>query len=534
MTECKNCKKNFVITQEDIEFYKQFDVPKPKMCPECRMVRRFLERNPKTLYYRKCNLSGKQTLSQYHKDHLFPVYSPESWWGDAWDGLDYGMDFDFNRPFFEQFRELKNKVPHLALFNTQGTIENSDYNNCTAYLKNCYLIAESDYCEDCYYSNLLKKSNDIVDCSVCYDSELCYECTDCNGCKNLFYSRDCQNCHDGYFLDNCLGCENCIGCINLRHKKYMIFNKQYSKEEYEKLKEEMNLDTREGIEELQNMSGNFFVTQPHRFIAAEQNQNCYGDHLFNSKNAYYCFDSKDLEDCRYCAKLSLGVKNSMDYNSWGNKAELIYQCTSFGDNSYNCKFCANCQTNMNNCDYCAECFSCSDCFGCVGLKKQKYCIFNKKYSEGGYHKLREQIIEHMKKTGEWGEFFPLDTVAFGYNESMAIDVFPLTKDEALSKGYKWYEEEKTTSEAKGENIFMCSCGKNFKIIPQEANFYKKLNIPTPEKCPACRHKERVAKRRPLKLWSRTCNKCNTEIQTSYSPNRPEKVYCEKCYLEEVY
>ena len=28
-------------------------------------------------------------------------------------------------------------------------------------------------------------------------------------------------------------CEHCFGCVALQHKKYCIFNKQYTKEEYE-------------------------------------------------------------------------------------------------------------------------------------------------------------------------------------------------------------------------------------------------------------------------------------------------------------
>ena len=31
-----------------------------------------------------------------------------------------------------------------------------------------------------------------------------------------------------------------------------------------------------------------------------------------------------------------------------------------------------------------------------------------------------------------------------------------------------------------------------------------------------------------------CDKCKTEIQTSYPPDRPEIVYCEDCYKQEVY
>lgn len=36
------------------------------------------------------------------------------------------------------------------------------------------------------------------------------------------------------------------------------------------------------------------------------------------------------------------------------------------------------------------------------------------------------------------------------------------------------------------------------------------------------------------LYARECAKCATQIQTSYSPDRPEIVYCEQCYLKEVY
>ncbi|MEK7529046.1 MAG: hypothetical protein AAB592_04730, partial [Patescibacteria group bacterium] len=178
MPICKQCEKDFLIRDEDREFYKKIKVPEPKNCPDCRLIRRFMERNPKTLYYRTCDATGKKILSQYHQGQPFPVYGPELWWSDDWDGLEYGRDLDFKRPFFEQFLELKNATPHLSLFNTVGTIENSDYNNCTAYIKNCYLIAESDYCEDSYYSNLLKKCTSVVDCSVCYEDELCYECID--------------------------------------------------------------------------------------------------------------------------------------------------------------------------------------------------------------------------------------------------------------------------------------------------------------------------------------------------------------------
>lgn len=514
-------------------FYKKFEVPDAQNCPDCRLIRRFLERNAKHLYYRTCDATGKKTLSQYHADQPFPVYSPEAWWGDSWEALNFGRDFDFSRGFFEQFRELKYVTPHCALFNTESTNANSTYTNCTAYLKNCYLVAETDHCEDCYYGNLLKKCLSCVDCSICYDDEVCYECVDCNNCYNLRYSQDCQNCKDSFFLKNCIGCENCIGCMNQRHKKYMIFNKECSREEYEKSRAAFALDTQKGVDSLRARSCEFFKTQPHKYAIAEQNQNSVGDHLYNSKNSYFCFDSKGLEDCRYCAKLSLGVKSSMDYNSWGNQSELMYECCGCGDHCYGLKFCAMCQSDVKNCEYSYELFSCADCFGCVALKRKKYCILNKQYSSGDYKTLRAKIIKHMKAHGEYGEFFPINIGAFAYNESIAMDTFPLTREEALKKGFKWRDEILQENAAQADAL-QCLCGKYYRLIPQELKFYEQYEVPLPSKCAACRHRSRMELRNPLQLWMRDCSKCGNGIQTSYAPYKPEIVYCEKCYLKTVY
>ena len=78
----------------------------------------------------------------------------------------------------------------------------------------------------------------------------------------------------------------------------------------------------------------------------------------------------------------------------------------------------------------------------------------------------------------------------------------------------------------------------------ELSFYKKMNLPLPHLCPNCRHYQRLKQRNPLKLWHRQCmcdktnhdheDKCVTEFETSYTPNKPEIIYCEKCYQQEVY
>ena len=89
------------------------------------------------------------------------------------------------------------------------------------------------------------------------------------------------------------------------------------------------------------------------------------------------------------------------------------------------------------------------------------------------------------------------------------------------------------------------CTEAFKIIEPEYQFYQRMNLPLPRLCPNCRHYLRLKQRNPLKLWHRTCmcdktnhfhkdDHCTVEFETSYAPERPEIVYCEKCYQQEVY
>lgn len=81
-----------------------------------------------------------------------------------------------------------------------------------------------------------------------------------------------------------------------------------------------------------------------------------------------------------------------------------------------------------------------------------------------------------------------------------------------------------------------NCQKNFKIVKQKLDYYRKHVIPVPQECPDCRYSARIKLRSPRRLWHRQCMNegCNNEFETTYSPDRPEKVYCEECYHKEIY
>ncbi|MBI4975518.1 hypothetical protein HZC20_02465 [Candidatus Peregrinibacteria bacterium] len=78
-----------------------------------------------------------------------------------------------------------------------------------------------------------------------------------------------------------------------------------------------------------------------------------------------------------------------------------------------------------------------NCFACVSMMRNEYCILNKQYTKEEYEELVLWIVEHMKTTGEWDEFFPMKISLFGYNKCSAQMYSPMTKEEVTAKGLKW-------------------------------------------------------------------------------------------------
>jgi len=146
----------------------------------------------------------------------------------------------------------------------------------------------------------------------------------------------------------------------------------------------------------------------------------------------------------------------------------------------------------------------------------------------------------MRKTGEWGEFFPSAISPFKYDETVAQEHF--TKRVAPQEQSTFSSELKSApadisdvaNDILNAALACATCKKSFRVIPQELKFYREMKLPIPRKCPLCRYSERYNFRRPRKLFTHQCAKCKTEIKSCYSSDRPEIIYCEKCYLKEVY
>ena len=265
--QCQNCKKDFVIEQDDFNFYEKIKVPEPTWCPECRMIRRLTSVNSWFLYYRNCDKCNARTLSMYPPDQKITVYCQPCWWSDKWDGTEYAMDYDSSRPFLAQLKELTEKTPYVALETTYLSLKNSEYCNAIAYSKNCTLTTWADYCENVCYSSILNTLKFSSDCIRGFFSELCYGSIGFSRCYRMFFSDECDDCVDVWFSRNCYGCTNCIGCVNLSGASNCIFNIKYSKEEYNKKLKEYDLESWSNIEKLKKESEKFWLTKPYRAVS---------------------------------------------------------------------------------------------------------------------------------------------------------------------------------------------------------------------------------------------------------------------------
>lgn len=541
---CKASGEKFEISDKEIEFCKKMGFPLPTLSPTERFRELMAFRNEWKLYRRKCDATGEEILSAYAKDSPYKVYKNSVWWGDTWDATEYGRDYDFNKTFFEQFKELQLAVPHegTSIFNC----ENCDYNGHIRESRNCYLNSLVAKCEDLYYSYWMVNDKNVFDSMNTNDSTLCYYCAKVNNSYGCAFLEEANNCTDCYFCYQVHGCKNCIFSSNIANKSYYAFDKKCTKEEFEEIKKKYINGSFKSLEEGKKVFEEMRKNAKQRAVHNLNCENVTGDHLYNCRNCENAYDGFNSEDC--VNTISLGDATS------------IYSCYSAGwpncpGPAYMCVVSRACQDVAfgyynwfsSKLRYCEGMNTCDSCFGCIGLRHKNYCILNKQYTKEEYEGLVPKIIEHMKSTGEFGDFPANKLSAFAYNETAAQDFFPLTKEEALKMGYKWRdEEEKAKKPATAEipenvkdipdtfikELLACdNCKSNYKIIEPELRFYKQMDLPIPRICPECRHKERSLTRNPFKLFKRKCSNCGTEVNSTYSPDRPEAIYCEKCYLE---
>ena len=408
------------------------------------------------------------------------------------------------------------------------------------------------------FSKSLLDSSLVHSCERCYDVMHSYKNNHCIGLRDQVTES-----LDSHFLRFSTNCQNCFASINLRNKKYVAFNKQYSKEDYQELMQQYDFGSYKTYQQIQNdVEEHWKKFPPDPDVSYGYSVDYTGSYVFQSKNCKECYEVVGAENCKYLWLTFTGpITDSYDISNWGQNLDFSYDCCNVGLQASGLRFCNEAGHGLRNAEYCKQTYASSNVFGCVSVGNSEYVILNKRYTKEDFESLRAKIIEHMKampyqdKMGNvytYGEFFPMELSPFSYNVSIAYQLFTVSKKEAIERGLTWRDHDKTeygtTMQAKDlpdhikdapesiikEVIACIKCARGYRVIPWELEFRKSMNVPLSRECPFCRIDAKFQKRlHNLNLVERTCAQCGAKFPTPHTVEDAPHILCKSCYLKEV-
>jgi hypothetical protein len=552
--EHKYCEGEFNIEEEDIKFFKMLRVPPPNYCPTCRRMRRLVHPNFSRLFKHKCNAPNhdEMMISILPEECPFPIYDYKYFISDEFDAFSFGIEYKKGDSPMETLFNFRNNFPMPSFLNRDPSSINSEYSNGGRDLKNGYYVTGCYHSENIWYTNNVNKTRNIMDSRVVIDSEFVYEGIFADHIYKSSFIYFSSNCIDSMFLFDCRNCQNCFGCVNLRNAKYCIYNKQFSKTDYESFVESIYPLSREKVSLFKEELFNFTKTLPINGTRNIASTNVSGVNLKNSKNLFDVVDSNHSENIRH-ADAAINNNNSMDFLFSGGHSSLLYMDTNIGSQSSNVKFSVQSKF-CTDCEFIFNSKNLNNCFMCFGLQNKSYCIFNKQYSKKEYYEIVDKIKTEMLKRGEYSDGPGIEFSAQAYNFSLAQISYPLTDEQIIKLGgfiakepetnvgntevVKYSDLPQTIDEISDDILnkaILCEItGRPFRIIASELEFYRRMKIPLPNIHPAIRIEKMLKFVRDAKKYKTKCAKCKKNIETIFDPVEKYILYCEKCYQQEVY
>ena len=540
----ENYAKEFLEKNSDVKDsfeYKDWKLkaklPTPTLCPEERERQRFAFRNEKSLYKGSCSATWKHIISIFSPNKPYTIYDYGVRWNWNWDPEMFALSS--NTKVYDALNQLILRVPMWNRFAVEN--ENSEYVNIVWYSKDSYMSFASINIEKCMYVRESIDSTYCVDCFFAIKSNHCYDCLQVNNCFNLYNSENCNNCSDSSYLYNCTNCHNCFNCSNLDNKSFCIDNKQYTEQEY-------NKHPKKNPEDL--------TRSPVHWCKQQWCEDSFWNNLTNCHNCSFVSDTVSSVNTKY-TRYEDEAKDCMDtFTSLNDTCIYMISCP----HSYAC-WCVFYSRALKYSWYCCNCYDCSNCFACVWLKNKEYCIYNKQYSKEEYNQIVPQIIAQMIRDKQRWEFFNPQLSYFGYNETIAMEFYPISKEDAIKMWYKREDYEapmpnvekfvqwkdlpklwcKVIQEKKPEFLqkilnyaIVCEVSKKpFRITKQEIDFYIKHDLPLPTKHPDVRHQDRVERKEGSVLHLIHCDECGEEMLSVHKQWKWKKILCEKCFYKNM-
>src|SRR3989338_3632913 len=478
---CTLTKEKWTLTKEEIAWCRSFDVPPSAIDPLVRLKMLLAHNTDLTLWYKPHALTGEPLLTFVHPHNRAKIIRDKEW-ADL-DNTEHGFDRDANVSFFEQMERLYEKVPFRALSDpgdSVNTIGMAAFKSSDSFMVFGSLGIERS---SSVYSSLFV--TDSVDVTSCFggigESFGINRSRSLHDCQVVFES---QHCLHSSFLFDCRNCEFCFGATNKRYKKYLWFNEQLSKEEWETRRAKISLSSRDVFDTYHQKF--FELVQksvwPETFnhVAVESD----GEYLekttrvresYNLQNSTDCFRCWAGTDLTHAAYLTGAGMSSDLWQSSG----CIY--------SQNIKFSCGISASQNM-EYCLCCLNCEYCFGCIGLRYKKFCILNKQYTEEDYFKKLDEIKCLLLDQGMYGNPMPADINPLGAQFSAGELLIGYSEEEIRAWGGEYFDAKRGTmyipEPSEAQKMIQCidpELKRPFVIPPIERAFYENHQLPLPER-----------------------------------------------------
>ena len=376
-------------------------------------------------------------LSMYKNNWLISVF-PETWReGKIIPSNKYQQNYSnllvdtdlFHWSFLKDFKNYF-QVSYKSGNIDFGNNENSDYAYCAFWVKNSYLsFVVWDDCENIMYSSVV-----YTNCKNVYDSVLVHNNShNIYGSKwiwesyNIFYSLNIYNSSNIINSSNLIGCHDCIECNDLENKSYCYKNKEYTREDFFKIKSDYK-NTQAKLEYRAKNISSIKVVWEWIFNSSDIELGFFVNRLNSWKNIAYIWGWNGSSNFYDTFEAWIDSNNFYAVcNAWTNTYDVY--CSSLIDNG------------SSNIFYSYYMWACSYCLGCIWLQNKSYCIFNKQYSKEEWYYKVDEIFSKMDLDWELGSFFLPEMNPFYYNDTAAWLMTNLTKEEVVSKWYMWRDEE---------------------------------------------------------------------------------------------
>ena len=141
--------------------------------------------------------------------------------------------YSMMKDYKEKFHKHAQQFPKRATRNIQTQNTTWDLNVSTSDCSQCFGIIDAKDCIDSWIGGI--QAYDLWSSDYIWLTSRVYNCIGVASSDTVMACVGINNVFDSYYCFYCYYCEYCFGCVWLKHKKYCIFNKQYSKDEYNRL-----------------------------------------------------------------------------------------------------------------------------------------------------------------------------------------------------------------------------------------------------------------------------------------------------------